>query len=50
MSDKPNIFEELIARRIPHIIGMYIAAVWLSVEIADWMSERFGIFEQFSSP
>ena len=49
MTDKHNFFEELIARRIPHIIGMYIAAVWLSVEIADWMSDRFGVFEQFSS-
>ena len=49
MSDKPNLFEELITRRIPHIIGMYVAAVWLSVEIADWVSERFGVFDQFSS-
>lgn len=49
MTDKPNIFEEIIARRIPHILGMYIAAVWLSVEIADWTSDRFSVFDQFSS-
>ncbi|MFK8011451.1 MAG: tetratricopeptide repeat protein [Marinicellaceae bacterium] len=49
MTDKTNFFEELISRRIPHILGMYIAAVWLSVEIADWMSERFGVADQFSS-
>ncbi len=49
MSENTNFFEEIIARRIPHIIGMYIAAVWLCVEIADWMSARFGISEQFST-
>jgi len=42
-------FEEIFARRIPHIIGMYIATVWLAVEIADWMSERFSISDQFST-
>ena len=49
MTKNTNLFEELIARRIPHIIGMYIAAVWLGVEIADWMSNRFSISGQFST-
>ena len=49
MSHKNNIFEELIARRIPHIIGMYIAAVWLAVEISDWMSSKFEISTQLST-
>lgn len=43
MEHKNNILEEIIARRIPHIIGMYIAAVWLAVEISDWMSSKFEI-------
>lgn len=49
MSNNTSTFEEIIARRIPHIIGMYIAAVWLAVEIADWMSDRFSVSDQFSS-
>lgn len=42
-------FAELLKRRIPHILGMYVAAVWLCVEIADWMSERFPVSESLSS-
>ncbi len=49
MTQKQSLFEGLFARRVPQLLGVYIAALWLSVEIADWMSERFGIFEQFSS-
>jgi tetratricopeptide (TPR) repeat protein len=49
MKEKSNFFNEIIIRRIPQIIGMYIAAVWLGVEIADWMSERFGVSDSFSS-
>jgi len=49
VTKKINIFHEIVSRRIPHIIGMYIAAVWLSVEIADWMSDRFNVSGMFSS-
>ncbi|MCF6300917.1 MAG: tetratricopeptide repeat protein [Proteobacteria bacterium] len=49
MTDKKNFFDKLINRRVPHVIGMYIAAVWLAVEIADWMSSRFAVSEQISS-
>ncbi len=49
MTEKKGLFAELIERRIPQILGMYVAAVWLAVEIADWMSERFDVPTQFSS-
>ena len=49
MKEKSNFFSEIIIRRIPQIIGMYIAAVWVAVEIADWMSERFAVSDSFSS-
>lgn len=50
METKQKTFiQELFARRIPQIIGMYIAAVWLAVEIGDWVSERFSISDQLSS-
>lgn len=49
MAQKKSLFAELIERRIPQILGMYVAAVWLAVEIGDWMSERFDVPVQFSS-
>jgi len=49
MTHKKSVFAELIERRIPQILGMYVAAVWLAVEIGDWMSERFDVPAQVSS-
>lgn len=49
MVHKKSFVSELLERRIPQILGMYIAAVWLAVEIGDWMSERFDVPAQFSS-
>lgn len=39
----------LIQRRVPHILGVYMAGLWLCVEIADWMGERFNIIPDFSA-
>ena len=39
----------IIKRRLPQILGVYIAGLWLCVEIADWMSERFNIIPDFSA-
>jgi len=49
MENKTSLIAEIFTRRIPQIIGMYIAAVWLAVEIADWMSGRFAISANFSA-
>ncbi len=49
MKNKKGIFSEIIGRKIPHIIGVYVASVWLAVEISDWMSGRFELPEQFST-
>ncbi|TDR22644.1 tetratricopeptide repeat protein [Marinicella litoralis] len=49
MTRKKSLLTELAERRIPQILGMYVAAVWLAVEIGDWMSERFDVPTQFSS-
>ena len=49
MTRKKSILAELVERRVPQILGMYVAAVWLAVEIGDWMSERFDVPVQFSS-
>ncbi len=49
MTEKKSLFAELIERRIPQIIGVYIATVWLAVEVSEWMSDRFDIPDQTSS-
>lgn len=49
MNQKKSILTEIIERRLPQILGVYVASVWLAVEIADWMSERFDVPVQFSS-
>jgi len=30
-------------RRVPQLMGMYIAATWLIIELGDWMTERFNL-------
>ena len=49
MQDDKSFISNIISRRIPQIIGMYIAAVWLAVEMADWMSGKFSVLPQLSS-
>ena len=38
-----NLFSELVARRVPHITGAYLAAGWALVEVIDWMAARGAI-------
>ncbi|MCF6288343.1 MAG: hypothetical protein L3J53_03790 [Proteobacteria bacterium] len=49
MTHKPSLLANIISRKIPQIIGVYIAAVWIGVEISDWMSGRFELPEQFAA-
>lgn len=44
-----KLINAIIKRRLPQIIGVYIAGLWLCVEIADWLSERFNIIPDFSA-
>lgn len=44
-----QLINAIIKRRLPQILGVYIAGLWLCVEIADWLSERFNIFPDFSA-
>lgn len=43
MPESESLFENLMRRRVPQIAGMYIAAMWLVIELGDWVTERFGI-------
>ncbi len=49
MSQNNSFFKEILIRKIPQLIGVYIASVWLAVEITDWMSSRFDLPTLFSS-
>lgn len=49
MAEHDSFFDNLMHRRVPHIVGMYIAATWLVIELGDWVTERFNLPEQVTS-
>ena len=38
-----NRFSELVARRVPHITGAYLAASWALIEVIDWVATQGGV-------
>ena len=40
MSADDSVLHKLMHRRVPQIVGMYIAASWLVIELGDWITER----------
>ncbi|NBD94871.1 MAG: tetratricopeptide repeat protein [Gammaproteobacteria bacterium] len=38
MADRESFFQKLLARRVPQILGLYIAAAWLTVEMGQWIT------------
>ena len=47
--EKTSFIKELVNRRVPQIIGLYIAATWMMIEIGDWMTERFSMPQEVTS-
>lgn len=43
MSSEPTLFDKLMKRRVFPIVGMYVAATWLVIELGDWITERFDL-------
>ena len=43
MAKTESVLQNLAGRRVPQITGMYIAAMWLVIELGDWVTERFGL-------
>ncbi len=39
---------ELVRRRIPHVVGVYLAAGWGLLEFTDWVADHFSISEPLS--
>ncbi len=40
-----DFFGELMRRRVPQIVGLYLAAGWGLLEFTDWATSRFGLLE-----
>ncbi|MEL7187876.1 MAG: hypothetical protein AAFN50_15820, partial [Pseudomonadota bacterium] len=43
MTEKRPLLENLMHRRVPQFVGMYVAATWLVIELGDWVTERFNL-------
>ena len=43
MTEQRSILANLMRRRVPQILGIYIAATWLVIELGDWVTERFAL-------
>ena len=35
--------QEMVRRRVPQVVGIYLAAGWALVEFSDWAVGRFGL-------
>ncbi len=48
-SEKPvqptrtSFIKDLLSRRVPHILGAYLAASWIILEFMDWLVRRYPI-------
>jgi tetratricopeptide (TPR) repeat protein len=38
-----SFFKDLVSRRVPHILGGYLAASWIVLEFMDWLVRRYPI-------
>lgn len=48
MSESESFARQLMRRRVPQIVGAYIAALWLAVEMGGWMTEQLGLPSAYS--
>ena len=38
---KKSFFNDLLRRRVPHVLGIYIAGCWTVIQIVDWVISRY---------
>jgi hypothetical protein len=43
MTEQQTFIKQLMRRRVPQIVGTYIAGLWLVVEIGGWVTEQLGL-------
>lgn len=41
--------KSLFQRRVPQIVGLYIGATWMMIEIGDWVTDRFQLAPDLTS-
>ncbi|MGX5175073.1 tetratricopeptide repeat protein [Aliikangiella sp. IMCC44653] len=46
---KQSFIKELFKRRVPQILGLYVAATWMMIEIGDWVTDRFQMAPHITS-
>jgi len=44
--NRPVSLRELVRRRVPHVVGVYLAAAWGLLEFSDWVTHRFGLTDR----
>jgi len=42
-SDKPSFLKDLLQRRVPQILGIYLGTSWAIVEFLDWLISRYSL-------
>ncbi len=47
--EKRSFLKELLYRKVPQFVGLYIAAMWMTIEIGDWVIERFQFSQNLTS-
>ena len=40
---RTSFIKDLLSRRVPHILGGYLAASWIILEFMDWLARRYPI-------
>ena len=39
-TNQKTLFQDLMTRRVPHILGIYLAAGWAVLQFIDWVVNR----------
>ncbi len=43
VSESEGFIKQLMHRRVPQIVGAYIASLWVAVELGGWVTEQLGL-------
>lgn len=43
MAEQGTFIGNLLARRVPQILGLYVGAAWLTVEMGEWVTDQLGL-------
>jgi hypothetical protein len=43
----PDVLRDLFRRRVPQILGAYLASGWIVLEFTDWLTQHYGLAPHF---